>query len=73
MVEQLLDDGGVRLFAAGQERRKLLDSLKLDHFARAGLVRAGSVDRPPFLILSVSTDSVEMLQGKSERIDHAMA
>ena len=52
---------------------KVLDAVKFDRFPGACLVESGRVDRPPFLLLSVSTDGVEMLQGKSERIDHPVA
>ena len=45
----------------------------MNHLALACLVGARRVDRPPFLLASVSADGIEMLQGKSERIDHAVA
>ena len=49
VMEQLLDERGMRLLAGGQETGEGSDSVKLDHLAGAGLVRAGRVDRPPFL------------------------
>ena len=73
MVKQLLDNGGVRLFTPSQKCRKPLHVRKLDDLTGSGLVRAIRVNRPPLLILSVSTNGVEMLQGKTEGVNHAVA
>ena len=70
MMKQLLDNGGVRLLTPGQKCREALHVRKLDDLPGSGLVRAIRVDRLFLLILSVSTDGVKMLQGKTEGIDH---
>ena len=72
MMEQLLDNGGVRLFTSGQICRKPLNVRKLDDLPGSGLVRAIRVDRLFLLILSISADGVKMLQGKTEGINHSV-
>ena len=66
VVEQLLDEGGVRLFAAGQVRRQAACAGERHRFARPGLVGAGGVDRLALLILAVPADGVEVLQGEAQ-------
>ena len=52
VVEQLLDEGGVRLLAAGQERREVSGAVKVDRLARLGSrtcrSRRSAALSPPF-------------------------
>ena len=73
VVEQLLYKGRVRFSARRQIRRQVPNPAKFHLFTRAGLIGSGCVDRLTLLLVSISTEGVEMLQGKSERIDHTVA
>src|ERR1022692_165441 len=73
VVEQLLDKSGMRFPARGQIRRQVPNPIEFHQLTRAGLVGSCHVDRLPLLLVSISTEGVEMLQGKSKGVDHAVA
>src|SRR3954468_22248594 len=62
VMEQLLDQRGVGLFAGGEQGGQVADAVELDPVAAAGLVGAGGVDRSTFFPISISADRVIMLQ-----------
>jgi hypothetical protein len=65
IVKQLLDEGGLRLFARREKRRQLAGAVKIDFLAGQRLVEAGIVDRLVLLLRSISARGVVYVPVKS--------
>ena len=69
----MLDESRVRFIAVGQKLSQFVDAVELFHFAAAGLIGAGGVDRLALFFGAESADGIEILERKAERIDRGMA
>src|SRR5260221_11520781 len=73
VVEQLLDEGVVGLFAVGEEGCELPGTNVLGDLAAGRLVEPVGVDRLASLIGAEAADGVEVFEAEAEGVDHPVA
>src|SRR6188472_4260400 len=73
VVEKLRDEGRMDLRAVREESSQLAGPGEGRGRPGAGLVAAGGIDALAVFLIPVSAHRVEILQGESERVHHAMA